>query len=275
MKRLLTAAVGAPIALAVTFLLPNAFFFLVVLVVFEWAAVEAAALTRDHTPRSARLLLVLALPPLAAGLTLIAGGSIASPAGTERLWMLLLAGPLAVGTLLVLSRTPVEQFLPGAGLLAFGLPYLAVPVACLTLLQRRDPWLLFLLYAVVWVGDAAAFYIGTRWGRHRLAPVLSPKKSWEGALAGLAVAPIVATLWSLGRLGRWEPSLVILALLTGAAAQIGDLVESTIKRAGRVKDSGSILPGHGGMYDRMDAMLLAAPTFFVGVWTLGFDAVVR
>ncbi len=275
MKRLLTAAVGAPLALAITFLLPQTMFFVIVVCIFEWAAFEMVLVARESSPRLVRTALLVAIPPVAAGLTIAGSPSIAPDVASSHLWGLLLALPVVTATLLVLSRAKVEQALPSAGLFAFGLPYIAVPVAGLTLLQGRDPWLLFLLYAIVWLGDAAAFYAGSKWGRRRLAPTLSPKKSWEGALANLALAPVIASLWSLWRLGHWQASLAVLAILTSMAAQIGDLLESMIKRAAGVKDSGNVLPGHGGMWDRMDAMLMAVPVFLAGLWLLGFDAISR
>jgi phosphatidate cytidylyltransferase len=123
----------------------------------------------------------------------------------------------------------------------------------------------------VWVGDIAALYIGRRFGRRKLSPRLSPGKTWEGSAASIAGSVIAATLViyigdvlsSRGNLilhtsqPMWQS--VILAAVLNIAAQLGDLLESAIKRGAGVKDSGTMLPGHGGILDRIDALLLATP----------------
>jgi phosphatidate cytidylyltransferase len=180
--------------------------------------------------------------------------------------------PLAFGTLALLSRSPLEAALRDLGLLAFGLPYFALPIISLTHLQGRDPWLLLLLLAIVWLGDGSAYYVGTWWGRHKLAPVVSPNKSWEGAVAGLLASLAAAIVWSLWRLGSIDLTLVALAAVTAVAAQLGDLVESMFKRVAGVKDSGNLLPGHGGLLDRVDALLFAAPVWHLGLRLCGLLA---
>jgi phosphatidate cytidylyltransferase len=114
----------------------------------------------------------------------------------------------------------------------------------------------------VWANDTAAFLVGSAWGRHKLAPKLSPKKSWEGSIGGFAASAAVG--WGgLVWLGA-EPLLPVLGalLVSSLAAQVGDLVESMLKRAADVKDSGTMVPGHGGLLDRLDAIILAAPVFY-------------
>ncbi len=170
--------------------------------------------------------------------------------------------PVAV----LVTRTPIEQAVPASAILGWATLYFAAPVASLVLLQQRDPWIFFLLLAIVWLGDTAAYYVGSTWGRHRLAPVVSPKKSWEGAIAGLATSLAATAIWSLWRQGAVDPALLAVGLVTAIASQFGDLVESLVKRAANVKDSGAILPGHGGMFDRFDAMFLAAPVMLLALW---------
>ena len=105
-----------------------------------------------------------------------------------------------------------------------------------------------------------------------MAPVVSPKKSWEGAAASFVVAVVAAAVWDFYRRGALEPGLLAAAAVTAVAAQIGDLVESMIKRSSGVKDSGNVLPGHGGMLDRIDAMLFAAPVLLFSLWAFGIDS---
>ena len=268
MQRLLTAAVATPVALAALFLLPPWGWFLVAAGVIEWAAFEYLQVVRPRAPQ-APLAILLVLVPLAA---CAIGAALSSGGAVPQFGLLLLGGPLvisvAIGTLLLLSRTPLEETIPALGILSFGLPYFALPIASLYLLRVADPWLVFLLMAIVWLGDSAAYYLGSRFGRHKMAPVISPKKSWEGAAAGFAIALLAAGVWCWCRLGRLDPGILAVSAATAVMAQIGDLVESMIKRGAGIKDSGSVLPGHGGMLDRMDAMLFAAPVLLFGLWLL-------
>ena len=181
--------------------------------------------------------------------------------------LLAIVPPLAV----MAARVEVTQAVPALAILSWGTLYFSVPLAAMTLLQRR-PWIFFLLLAIVWLGDTAAYYIGSRWGRTKLAPVLSPKKSWEGAVAGLVTSLVATVIWSYWREGRFDGALLAVAAVTAIAAQLGDLVESIVKRAAGVKDSGGVLPGHGGIYDRLDAMFLAAPVMLVALWLAGHEA---
>jgi phosphatidate cytidylyltransferase len=161
------------------------------------------------------------------------------------------------------------------------------------LVQLRQQWagafyLLYLLL-VVWAGDIFAYFVGKSIGRHLMSPRISPKKTWEGAAASLVASvavgwllfryalPISSALLRIGLIerrdglfGLEQPAMAPIILLTIAlniAAQLGDLVESLIKRGAGVKDSGAILPGHGGMFDRIDALLFAAPVlWFYTAW---------
>jgi phosphatidate cytidylyltransferase len=268
-KRLLTAAIGVPLALAAIFRLPGWAFFLVTAALLTGAAAEFARLGRAAAPRAPWWALPALVPAAAAGLARgLAPG--AAVDGFHALAFGALAA-LGIGSLVLLARTPIEQAFVGLGGLGFGVPYFAVPIAALYRLQQHDPWVLFLLLAIVWLGDTAAFYVGTSWGRHRLAPRVSPKKSWEGALAGFAVSLLATAAWSLWRLGRLDAVLLAIGAATAVASQLGDLVESLIKRAVGVKDSGGLLPGHGGLYDRMDAMLFAAPALLLLLWASGWE----
>lgn len=127
--------------------------------------------------------------------------------------------------------------------------------------RGRD--LVVFLFLVVWLSDAAAYGVGSLLGRRKLMPAISPAKTVEGALAALVVgvlAALAARAWFFRSLGAFDA--ITLGLLLGAAGMLGDLAESLIKRTGAVKDSGWIFPGHGGLLDRADSLLFAAPLLF-------------
>lgn len=271
MQRLLTAAVTVPLVLVAIFHLPSVWFFLVAAVAFGWASSEFVRIARFWVP-GAPVEAVVALVPLAA--VLLAGFFPLYGDGVGReieLFSGAILLSVGVASLLLLAKTPLPEVFPALGAFAFGVPYFALPTASLYHIHRMDggPWLLLLLLAIVWLGDTAAYYVGSRFGRHKLAPVVSPNKTWEGAVAGLATGVLSTAVWSLWRLGELDGSLLLVGVVTAVAAQLGDLVESMIKRGAGLKDSGNLLPGHGGMLDRMDAMLFAAPVFLFGLWITG------
>lgn len=173
-------------------------------------------------------------------------------------------------------RSPLDRILSDASAGFFGLMYIAFPLAIaplLTIQENGTAQLLFLLI-VVWAGDVTALYVGRSLGRRHMARTLSPRKTWEGAagsmlgsiVAGLALVAIGSRLYHHGfsLLLYAQPwwYWVGMAILLNVAAQIGDLLESAIKRGAGMKDSGTILPGHGGILDRIDALLLALPVLW-------------
>jgi phosphatidate cytidylyltransferase len=137
--------------------------------------------------------------------------------------------------------------------------------------EANGPSLVTFLLFVVWAGDIAAYYVGRTFGKHKLAPRLSPNKTWEGAIGSIAGSLVAAggllaladgfTQWNSAKLSYPEEIWywLVLAVIVNIAAQLGDLVESALKRSAGVKDSGTLLPGHGGVLDRIDSLLLAAP----------------
>ena len=274
MQRLLTAAVGVPLALLAVFRLPGWAFFLLLAFFFAWAALEFAALVKPLSPRAPWRLLLASAPLLAAALMLAAAPELAprlaayAPGFARGGFAVAALLAIVPGVAVIVTHTPIAEAVPAMAILSWATLYFAVPLASLVLLQR-EPWIFFLLLAIVWLGDTAAYYVGSAWGRHKLAPILSPKKSWEGAIAGLATSIAATAVWSAWRLGSVEVAFIAVAAATAVAAQTGDLVESLVKRAAGAKDSGGVLPGHGGIYDRLDAMFFAAPVMLLCLWWIG------
>jgi phosphatidate cytidylyltransferase len=264
--------VGVPLALLATFRLPAEGFFLLILVLVGLGALEYVRMLQPAMPGAPLWLVLLWLPP-AAGAAFWALAGTQSP-GLEP-WLLVagLFATVGVPVLLLGSGIPPPETPAALGALGFGIVYFAFPVASITTLQRLDPWLVFLLFAITWLGDTAAYYVGSRFGRHKMAPRVSPNKSWEGAAAGFATGVLATLIWSAWRLGEVRPALLLVGAATAVAAQLGDLFESLLKRSVNTKDSGALLPGHGGMLDRIDALLFASPVLLAGLWLIAHERV--
>ena len=173
-------------------------------------------------------------------------------------------------------RAPLRQVLPDTAQGLFGLIWIAYPLTLIPLLWKQEDGiaLVLLLMLSVWAGDTAALYIGKAFGRHKLAPRLSPGKTWEGSagsiVGSLAAAGLLVVISdqlsargnTLIHIGEPIWQTLVLAAILNIAAQLGDLLESAVKRGAGVKDSGTMLPGHGGILDRIDALLLATPVLW-------------
>jgi phosphatidate cytidylyltransferase len=205
--------------------------------------------------------------------------------GTAVIYGLALATALAPFLFLTIAmqRADLSSGYPAAAASVFAFAYIGIPMALLVEIRQQAAGAIWVIYTLlaVWAGDIFAYFVGKAVGRHLMSPEVSPKKTWEGAIASILASVIVGTLWfqhapaissALLRVGLIErrdgvfgleqPQLwpiIVLSAVVNLAAQLGDLVESLIKRGSGVKDSGSILPGHGGMLDRIDAMLFAVP----------------
>jgi len=214
---------------------------------------------------------------------------------TAMLYGTALAAALAPFVFLTVAtrRADLTSGYPSAAASVFAFAYIAIPMALLVEIRQQPAgaiWTIYMLLAV-WAGDIFAYFVGKSLGRHRMSPRISPKKTWEGAVASILASVIVGTLWFQhasgissallraglierrdGMFGLEQPQLwpiILLSAVVNIAAQLGDLVESLIKRGAGAKDSGTILPGHGGMLDRIDAMLFAVPVVWAyGAWRL-------
>jgi phosphatidate cytidylyltransferase len=166
------------------------------------------------------------------------------------------------------SQSPIEGKLRGASQALFGVYYFGILGSYFFLIRDmgNGSWFLLLLLAATWTYDTGGYVAGNLWGKHKLFPPVSPYKTWEGVAGGAALC--VATVLALGALFPVYSTyfktyeLVLIALLLSVTGQIGDLVESMVKRSLKVKDSGGLIPGHGGVFDRIDSLLFNAPVLF-------------
>ena len=150
---------------------------------------------------------------------------------------------------------------------AFGLGplYVGVPMGVLARWRvEYTAWSVLVFFLVIWANDTAAYFVGLAVGRHKLAPRISPGKSWEGAVAGVVAGGLVG-FFTGSLLGMRPVTGLVFGVVTTIASQMGDILESAMKRKAGVKDSGAVLPGHGGILDRFDGILVAAPIAYVMV----------
>jgi len=267
MKRALTALVLIPVVLVLVFLGPKWqwLFSLAVAVVAMLAGWEYLGLAHRCGANPPRIAVMVAL----AALFVV---HFQWPDETPASFGILGMGLLVYCTFL----KPVQGTMADAAASIFCLLYTGLTLLALPTLHElsNGPSLLAFLLCVIWVGDTAAYYVGRALGRHKMAPTLSPGKTWEGAVGSLAGAMLVTygLVQLAALLQKWDIALLsypddlwywlILAAVVNAAGQVGDLSESGLKRSAGVKDSGSLLPGHGGVLDRIDALLLAAPVLW-------------
>jgi len=178
---------------------------------------------------------------------------------------------VAVTISVILTASQAAHCLPMLVYSIFGVLFLSWTLSHLILLRLLPvgPWYMLFLCAVVWVGDSAAMYVGKSLGQHKLAPAISPGKTWEGAIGGIiggvGTAVVSAGCW-LPHLLLWQ--CIVLGLCISLTAQLSDLAESMLKRYAGIKDSGGLIPGHGGMLDRIDSLLFAAPTLVYALYVL-------
>jgi phosphatidate cytidylyltransferase len=255
MKRLLTAAILIPVILYVV-LAANFWVFLAVL------ATVAVLCYREYNGMAAHFGYGAPGPVgYGAGLLLLVWEGDA--------WLVITVAALLAMALAMRSETLAHAF-PRASALVTGIVYVFGCWKCALLLRSDSPhWLMFALL-VNWSGDAGAYYVGRAIGRHRMAPRVSPNKTWEGAVASVGASVLVAG----GYLLYFVPSVgiagaIAVSVLANVAGQFGDAAESTIKRGAGVKDSGTLLPGHGGMLDRVDSTMFALPVVYAWVKLAG------
>ncbi len=284
MKRILTALVLIPVVLLAVFRAPLWLFALLVLAIAILALYEYLGIIKGYGVEPFTWI------SYAISIFLIAGVYIAI---SNNFFLqfhigILLLLPLIFGIPAVFRRE-LRSAVAASTASAFSVLYIGAPLAMLVSMRRslaQSVLIIFILFSV-WAGDIAAYYVGKNFGRHKLAPVVSPKKTWEGAIASLAgsvvvamlvfafepqiarlfagystaiASPATSRLLNPGMHQAFSMYAMFLGIITNIAAQFGDLFESALKRGAQIKDSGSLLPGHGGVLDRIDALFFAIPT---------------
>ncbi len=250
MKRILTAVVLTPIVVWLVLYGPDPAFLAVlttvaVLCFHEYSGLIAAyGIPKPGIAAYAAGLIVLFLP------------------GSDAVVLFLVLAALlflAAG----IASADLSQGLPRAAAAMLGILYIFGVWRLAALLRVRSPeWMMFAL-AASWIGDVAAYYIGKKFGRHRMAPSVSPGKSWEGGGASFAAAVVFGWLYVKYVIPGAPPAAgAAFAVAANIAGQAGDLAESALKRGADVKDSGTMLPGHGGWLDRVDSSLFAIPMVY-------------
>lgn len=168
---------------------------------------------------------------------------------------------LGVAAITLFTKRPLVETLPAAGISASGLLLVAFPLSFAVRLHgegTQGPRLLLFALVITWVADTVAYFIGRAVGKHPLAPQLSPKKTWEGSIGSFLGSLLVGVAFA-HFLQASLPQLLGMAATGNIAGQAGDLLESAYKRSAGIKDSGNLLPGHGGILDRIDALILSVP----------------
>lgn len=169
------------------------------------------------------------------------------------------------------SKFPTHTSWYGRKLALMGMVILTASITAMFYLWQLSPWWLMYVFLLVWCADSGAYFVGRKLGRRKMAPNVSPNKSMEGLAGGLVTGLLVVigiSVFKLHLSGSALIAFVLLSALTILASVLGDLFESMLKRRARIKDSGTILPGHGGVLDRIDSLLSATPIFALGFWAL-------
>ena len=292
-KRIATAVLLIPIVLAIVLRAPVPLLAAVVAAVALLATREFLQLSQHYRVQPIWNATYLYVAVLFLFLALNAIGGKPLVATASFIYAMGISAALAPFLFLVIgmARGDFSASLPAAAASTFAFGYISLPLGMLVEVRQLWAGAILLVYVllVVWAGDTSAYFVGRAFGRHRMSPRVSPKKTWEGAVgsmlgsllvgwAFLSNAQPVSQLLLQARLIErrdgyfalqpWPlATIFLLSAAINIAAQLGDLVESLIKRGAGVKDSGALLPGHGGMLDRIDALLLAAPVmWFYAAW---------
>ncbi|RMF86620.1 MAG: hypothetical protein D6739_02895 [Nitrospirae bacterium] len=255
MARIATGIALAAAALAALMLAPLPLFALLlaaVIVATQWEYYDLFSGRPEHAKR-----------PLGLGFSAVVAlsfyGGLATAAATATL------ATMGMLTWILFLERNRERAIHTTAITLFGMVYTGWNLGHLMLLRLlpHGRGALMLLFLAIWGADTAAYYAGKHLGRHRIFPAVSPKKTWEGSIAGLAAAAAAAALAAAALYPPLAPAPAAgLGLAIGVAGQLGDLFESMLKRSAGIKDSSHLLPGHGGLLDRLDSLIFATPVTY-------------
>ncbi|MFZ3247117.1 MAG: phosphatidate cytidylyltransferase [Candidatus Acidiferrales bacterium] len=282
-KRIVTGAILIPVVVALVYLGPSWLVAIAAAVVALLAMIEFFKLTAQMGLRAFRVWTMICAAALfytqwlagsaevhvlGSGTEIITNSSRGNYFSNDVVFLAFLFGAALIG---VGSRVAIADVLPAIAASSAALIFVAWPFSYLVRMDGLlpgGPALVLFALSTVWAGDTVAFFVGKSIGRLKMAPALSPKKTWEGAIGnvvGSLIAGYFFARWQNGDLTAWLAT----AALANIAGQVGDLVESAYKRGAGVKDSGAMLPGHGGMLDRIDSLIFAAPVVWLAAgWLL-------
>jgi phosphatidate cytidylyltransferase len=265
-KRIATAAVLVPLVLAALFLLPPLGWGLVTLAIVAGGAYEWSRLAAFDARLAATFIACL----VGFGLALLFADAMGFSQGWPDRVVVAVCGIAALFWVAIVPFWLRGQWRPASSIAMVVVGWIVLVATWLAIveLHARSPWLVLAAMAVVWIADTAAYFAGRRFGRRKLAPSISPNKTWEGVVGGLAAVALYAMLLVplapragyAGSIGLAAAiAFVAFVMALAAVSVVGDLFESMLKRQAGVKDSGTLLPGHGGVLDRVDALLSAMP----------------
>lgn len=273
-QRLLTAAILVPLVVWGILRLPTEYLAMVLALFILQGAWEWTAFMKMSSVIKRGLYVLVVAAGLAGSWLMLRDGAsnwMAIPVLSLFWWLLAIALVLQFPNAASRWSSSVAQCV--IGLIVLVPTWLAV--VALHESGEQGPLLVMYLLSLIWVADSGAYFSGRAWGKRKLAPSVSPGKSWEGVGGGavLSLAYAVGAAQVLELPGNQWPLFVVLSLVTVLFSVLGDLTESMFKRHAGMKDSGTLLPGHGGVLDRIDSVTAAAPVFVVGYWLGGFAGV--
>lgn len=302
-SRVLVAIAGIPLIIGAS-LMGGVAFFLIVALIAVFSLIEFYRLTEAKGARPQRIIGILAAVAFSLSffypklqlfcLSLFEAVGVSPPFPTQtQLFLMIILVTLAVVTLVELFRNNGSAIL-NIGATLFGIFYIGVSLgtfiglrevftpldfpmlryfaaessfsdpATVTEVYRWGGYTVIALFACIWICDTAAYYVGLSLGKHKLFPRVSPKKSWEGAIAGFIAAIGVAVASKYLALDYLTvESAIVIGVIVGVFGQLGDLVESLLKRDAGIKDSSSLIPGHGGVFDRFDSLIFVSPLVYL------------
>ena len=267
-QRIITAAIMIPIVIATIFLLETLWFSVLVAIfvaigAWEWAGLCKPSKKYQYTYSLMSLLILVGLY---------------SVSDSKLYENVIFSGVIywIIAVFLIFSYQNRCKLLPKSSLILLAMGFfLLIPMwVSLTVLKsfpENGASLIMFLMLLIWGADTAAYFVGKKWGKRQLASQVSPRKTWEGSVGGIIAGITISLAYVIVSDQTLDKgvTLIGLSILTVSISIIGDLMESMVKREANTKDSGSILPGHGGVMDRIDSLTSAAPVFVFGIVNLG------